>query len=50
MAESTTPLWALMAVGVLFVALAAFGAAVGFADGEGAVIGAQLLWTALRCW
>ena len=50
MAESTIPLWAVMAIGLLFVALAAFGAVVGLADGEGGVIGAKLLLGALRSW
>ena len=50
MADSTTPLWALMAIGVLFVAMAAVGAVVGLADGEGGVIGAKLLLGALRSW
>jgi len=50
MAESTTPLWALLVIGVLFIALAAFGTVAGLADGEGGVSGAQLLWSALRAW
>jgi hypothetical protein len=46
--STTLPLWGVLVLGFLFVATAVVGTAFGLMDGEGGVIGASLLLSALR--
>jgi hypothetical protein len=50
MLRTTASLWALLVLAFLLVATAVIGTAFGLIDGEGDVLGARLLLSALRPW